>query len=149
MSSFPQNHDVQTLTSQRRKIYKSAAQKHTFVVHQNLIVLLKWKAQTLLLAFNRFRFIGQLDLGLLVALTGSPWYQYVLNFSFVFKLKKVFRVTSYILLSTIPWDSGYRPCGIQTWSKNTIRLSCRDFHWLPPLSYLCNLNITGNHRSLF
>lgn len=40
------------------------------------------------------------------SLTGSPWYHLGLNFSWDFRLKKAFRVTSYILLSTIPWDSG-------------------------------------------
>lgn len=39
-------------------------------------------------------------------LTGSPWYHRGLNFSSLFKLKKAFWVTSYILLPTIPWDSG-------------------------------------------
>lgn len=46
----------------------------------------------------------------LPSLTGSPWYHLGLNFSSDFRLKKAFRDTSYILLSTIPWDSGYRPC---------------------------------------
>lgn len=43
-------------------------------------------------------------------LTGCPWYHCGLNFSSLLRVKDAFLLGSYILLSMIPWDSGYSPC---------------------------------------
>lgn len=45
-----------------------------------------------------------------VILTGCPWYHCGLNFSSLLRVKDAFLLRSYILLSIIPWDSGYSPC---------------------------------------
>lgn len=62
---------------------------------KNFIKMLSFSCTKLLLVCLTTRFYS-------IVLTGSPWYHCGLNFSSVFKLKKAFRVTSYILLSTIP-----------------------------------------------
>lgn len=49
-------------------------------------------------------------LGREAILTGWPWYHCGLNFSSFLRVKNAFLLGSYILLSIIPWDSGYSPC---------------------------------------
>lgn len=49
-------------------------------------------------------------LGKVLILTGWPWYHCGSNFSLLLRVKDAFLLGSYILLSIIPWDSGYSPC---------------------------------------
>lgn len=57
----------------------------------------------------------------ILILTGWPWYHCGLNFSSLLRVKDAFLLGSYILLSIIPWDSGYSPCNWEDaflqWSK--------------------------------
>lgn len=93
-------------------------------------------------------------------LTGCPWYHCGLNFSSLLRVKDAFLLGSYILLSIIPWDSGYRPCNweytlLQRYKEkepSTYINRCPldkyvqwiIYMWLPLYQYLKSTNLTAS-----